>query len=112
MEIFEVGKVVLKIRIENEDWIFEISEVFHLSEEEYAKNDAYNDTLGNYDPKNEKPTESVATIRANSSSGEIVILRWSYSAKGVYPHIRQKAWSKSLFIKLNNILRNWRFGIV
>ena len=109
MEIFEVGKVVLKTRIENDYWVFEISDVFQLSSEEYAMNDAYNDTLGNYDPENEKPTESVATIRATNTNGETVVLRWCYSTKGIYPHTRQKGWARGLFIKLNTILRNWRF---
>lgn len=96
-------------RIENEKWIFEISDVFHLTEQEYRANEAYNDKLGDYEPENERPVNSVATILATGASGELVTLKWSAGKKGVYPHISRKGWSKGLFVKLNQILSQWTF---
>lgn len=109
MKTFEIGKEVLRERIEGEVWKFVIVDVFHLSSNEYARNEAYNDTLGNYEPEKELPTESVATIKATSPSGDSVELKWCPGIKGVYPHIRKKGWTKGLFLKLNQILNQWKF---
>lgn len=108
MEIFEVGKIILEQKINDDLWVFSISKVFQLTEEEYANNGAFNDTLGNYDPENELPTSSVVTIIALNNSGGSIKLFWSCGIKGVYPYIRKKGWSKGLFIKLNKILQKWK----
>ena len=64
--------------------------MFHLSEEEYARNEEYNDTLGNYEPEKELPTNSKATIIATSSSGEIVEFMWISGFKKIYPHVSKR----------------------
>lgn len=109
MYIFEVKKIILNEKIDDDVWVFVVSDIFHLSHEQYAKNEAYNDSLGDYEPEKELPTNSVATIKATSSSGDSVELYWSSGAGGIYPHISKKGWSKGLFIKLNNILKKWRW---
>ena len=109
MKKFKVGEIVLKEKIEAETWVFAISDVFHLSEEEYKTNETYNDTLGNYEPEKELPTNSVATITATSQSGKSVDLTWSSGINKVYPHLSQKGWSKGIFIKLNVELAKWVF---
>ena len=96
MNIFEVGTVVLKEQIDGECWEFRISKIFHLSSEEYAKNIAYNDTLGNWEPDKELPENSVVTITATNNKGSLVKLKWTPGCKGVFPHIREKGWSKGL----------------
>lgn len=110
MSFFEVGKVVLKLHIENQKWEFKIVDVFNLSEEEFRQNDAFNDTLGNYEPEKELPISSLATINAISSSGEIVELKWSSCSHRVFPDVRHKGWSKAVFVKLNVALKKWRFN--
>jgi len=109
MNIFEIGNVVLEERINGELWVFKISDVFHLSDKEYARNEAHNDTLGNYEPEKELPTSSVATITATNHSGCSIEMTWSTSFNKVYPHISKEGWSKGLFLKLNQTLSKWRF---
>ena len=109
MKVFEVGEVVLKEKIAGENWVFSISHVFHLSKEEYEKNETYNDTLGNYEPDKELPTNSVATIKATSQSGQSVELKWYSDFNKVCPHLSQKGWSKGVFVKLNVELKKWLF---
>ncbi len=110
MNVFEPGKEVLTEKIDGELWTFSISKVFHLSPEEYAQNEAFNDTLGDYEPEKELPTSSVVTIEAKNKTGDIVVLHWSSSKPGVYPHISKKGWSKGLFIKLNQTLNKWNYS--
>jgi len=111
MNTFEVGKIVHRVRIGEEKWVFEIIHVSHLTDEEYARNEAFNDTLGDWDPENELPTNSLAVILASSSKGDTETLNWSSGMDGVYPHINRKGWTKGLFVKLNEILRKWHFAI-
>ena len=85
------------------------------TEQEYRANEAYKDKLGDYEPENERPVNSVANILATGAtgatgaSGELVTLKWSAGKRGVYPHISRKGWSKGLFVKLNQILSQWTF---
>ena len=68
--------------------------------------------LGDYEPENERPVNSVANILATGATGatgELVTLKWSAGKRGVYPHISRKGWSKGLFVKLNQILSQWTF---
>jgi hypothetical protein len=109
MKEFRVGETVLKEKIDNEIWVFTISDVFHLSQEEYKSNVAYNDTLGNYEPDKELPTNSTAIITGASQSGKLVELRWSSGFNKVYPHLSLKGWSKGIFLKLNIELAKWAF---
>jgi len=109
MNVFEIGKEILKEKINGELWIFAVDDIFHLSQEEYAENEAFNDTLGDYEPDKERPTSSVVTIVATSKAGDIVELKWSYPSMGVYPHVRQKGRSKGVFVKLNQTLRKWNY---
>jgi hypothetical protein len=109
MKTFKVGEIVLREKIEGETWVFAVTDVFHLSEEEYAKNEEYNDTLGNYEPEKELPTNSVATITATGSNGDSVELKWFSGFKGIYPHLSKKGWTKGLFVKLNATLIKWEF---
>lgn len=75
MKVFEAGKIVLKAKIAGENWVFSISDVFYLSKEVYERNKAYNDTLGNYETEKALPTNSIATIKAMSQSGQSVTLQ-------------------------------------
>ena len=109
MNTFEIGKIITKRNIEGNLWVFSVGDVFHLSREEYVKNEAFNDTLGDYEPDKELPTNSVATIIASNSDGDEVELKWCPGIKGVYPHIRKKGWSKMLFVNLNAELKKWKF---
>jgi len=109
MKVFKVGEIVLKEKIDGEKWIFSITEVFHLSKEEYTANEAYNDTLGNYEPEKEKPTNSSVIITATNQSEDFVELRWSSGINKIFPHLSKKGWSKGLFVKLNIELSKWVF---
>ncbi len=109
MNIFQTGNVVLEERIDGERWVFKVSKVFYLSDEEYSRNEAYNDTLGNYEPAKELPTNSFATITASNNSGGYIEFHWSSGIGKIYPHVSKKGWSKGLFVKLNQILSKWRF---
>ena len=109
MKVFKAGEVILKEKILGKTWVFSVGHVFHLSKEEYERHEAYNDTLGNYEPEKELPINSVATITATCQNGEIVELKWSSDFNKIYPHISQKGWSKGLFVKLNIELNKWIF---
>ena len=107
METFEQGKLILEEKINGVLWEFRVSEIFHLSDEEYARNEAYNDTLGNYEPEKELPTDPSVRITASAKFGECVHLTWLPREKTLSPHVSKAGWSKSLFSKLKGLLINW-----
>ena len=108
MEQFQLGKTVLKTQLSNETWEFKVSDIFHLTDSEYASNEAFNDTLGDYEPDKELPTSPNVEITAKSKSGEVVKFIWFPCDKTLTPHISKSGWSKGLFAGLKGKLINWK----
>lgn len=108
MKYFEVGETIQKTQISNETWEFKVSDIFHLTNSEYATNEAFNYTLGDYEPEKELPTYPYVEITAKSKTGETVKLIWLPYDKILSPHISKDGWSKGLFTGLKGKLINWK----
>lgn len=108
MKYFEIGETIHKTQLSNESWEFKVSGVFHLTDSEYATNEAFNNTLGDYEPEKELQTNPYVEIIAQSISGETIKLIWLPHDKILSPHISKNGWSKGLFTGLKGKLISWK----
>jgi hypothetical protein len=104
METFSIGKTILEETIENQKWVFKVKDIYNPSPTEIEQNEAYNDTLGNYEPDKELPTTPSVELVAINQNGEKVEMWWGPCGKHLGPHVSKKGWSKSLFTKLKGKL--------
>ena len=110
MDYFEVGKVVSKRKIAEQEWLFRISAVLNPSIEEIASNEEFNLSLDNYEPEKELPTKPFISIIAENNDGEKIDLWWDPTYKKLGPHISKPGWSRGLFTELKGKLSNWKLG--
>ena len=98
MEYFEVGKILSKRKIAEQEWVFRISHVLNPSPEEVASNEEFNLSLGNYEPEKELPTKPLVSIIAESKDGEKLDFWWDPTYKKLGPHLSKHGWSKSCLL--------------
>ena len=110
MDYFEVGKVLSKRKIAEQEWVFRISSVLNPSVEEIALNEEFNLSLANYEPEKELPTKPLINLIAESNEGEKLEFWWDPTYKKLGPHVSKSGWSKGVFTELKGKLSNWKLS--
>ena len=107
MKVFEERSVICSLYVGREKWDVEVVRVDSLKKEEIAANRAHNQTIGNFDPENELPTEPLIALQANSSSGKRIELYWSPETKVLGPNVSQSGWNRRHFNNVKSHLFQW-----
>ncbi len=108
MREFEIGSVIYEPSVEGARWKVVVSSVYNPSDSELEANQRHNDSLGNWEPERELPTERQVYLSVVSETGEKFQLHWTPSSKILGPHVSRRGWSKAMFNNVKSQLLNWK----
>jgi hypothetical protein len=104
MRTFEDGLKVMEFTVDGERWTVVVEKIFHPTEEEVKSNEAFNETLGNWEPEKKKSTEPWVTLFISTKNKPPIGMWWAPIEQILGPHVSRKGWSKSLFVKIRREL--------